>query len=59
MASDRHQFISSKLVKEIGELGGDIAPFVSPRVAISVMDRLARGEGEGAVPRPVRPAGKG
>lgn len=59
MASDRHQFISSKLVKEIAELGGDVSPFVSPRVAVSVMDRLAGGEGKGAVLRPVRPAGKG
>jgi pantetheine-phosphate adenylyltransferase len=37
MASDRHQFISSRFVKEIGRLGGDISHFVSPRVA----DRLA------------------
>ena len=59
MASDKHQFISSKLVKEIAELGGDIAQFVSPRVAIGVMARLSGGEGECAVPRPVRPAGKG
>jgi len=58
MASDKHQFISSKLVKEIGELGGDITQFVSPRVAAGVMDRLAGGE-EGAVLRPARPAGKG
>ena len=57
MASDRHQFISSKLVKEIAELGGDITQFVPARVAVSVMGRLAGGEG--AVPRPVRPAGKG
>ena len=33
MASDRFQFISSRLVKEIGALGGDISHFVSPRVA--------------------------
>ena len=33
MASDRHQFISSRFVKEIGRLGGDITSFVSPRVA--------------------------
>jgi len=32
MASDRHQFISSRFVKEIGRLGGDISSFVSPRV---------------------------
>ena len=33
MASDRNQFISSSLVKEICKLNGDIAQFVSPRVA--------------------------
>ena len=32
MASDRHQFISSRFVKEIALLGGDIAGFVSERV---------------------------
>ncbi|MBK18841.1 MAG: pantetheine-phosphate adenylyltransferase [Rhodospirillaceae bacterium] len=32
MASDRHQFIASRLVKEIAILGGDVAQFVSPRV---------------------------
>ncbi len=38
MASDRYQFISSRFVKEIGQLGGDVSHFVSPRVA----ERLAR-----------------
>jgi pantetheine-phosphate adenylyltransferase len=38
MASDRYQFISSRFVKEIGALGGDVKHFVSPRVA----DRLLR-----------------
>lgn len=33
MASDRHQFIASSLVKEIAKLGGDVSQFVSPRVA--------------------------
>ena len=33
MASDSHQFIASKLVKEIGMLGGDVKPFLSPAVA--------------------------
>ncbi|HUN50111.1 MAG TPA: pantetheine-phosphate adenylyltransferase [Candidatus Sulfotelmatobacter sp.] len=41
MASDNHQFISSKLVKEIAMLGGDIRPFVSPRVAEILTDRVA------------------
>ena len=32
MASDRHQFIASRLVKEISVLGGDVEQFVSSRV---------------------------
>jgi len=31
-ASENHQFIASRFVKEIGSLGGDIGHFVSPRV---------------------------
>ena len=31
-ASENHQFIASRFVKEIGRLGGDIGHFVSPRV---------------------------
>jgi pantetheine-phosphate adenylyltransferase len=41
MASDRHQFISSRFVKEICRLGGDISQFVTPPVA----ERLKRGFG--------------
>ncbi len=33
MAQDKHQFISSRFVKEIGRLGGDITHFVTPNVA--------------------------
>src|SRR5437764_8551809 len=47
MASDRYQFIASRLVKEIGALGGDISHFVSPRVAVHVLDRLARNPKKG------------
>ena len=43
MASDRFQFISSRFVKEIGALGGDISHFVSPRVAVRLLDRFANG----------------
>lgn len=32
MASERHQFIASSLVKDIGRLGGDVSHFVSKRV---------------------------
>src|ERR1700747_2345943 len=41
MASDRYQFISSRFVKEIGALGGDVSHFVSPRVAVRLLDRFA------------------
>lgn len=41
MASERHQFISSRFVKEIGSLGGDIGHFVSAPVKALVMDRFA------------------
>jgi pantetheine-phosphate adenylyltransferase len=43
MASDRFQFISSRFVKEIGALGGDVSHFVSPRVAARLLDRFANG----------------
>jgi pantetheine-phosphate adenylyltransferase len=44
-ASERQQFISSRFVKEIGYLGGDIRSFVSPRVADHLETRFAsRGE---------------
>jgi pantetheine-phosphate adenylyltransferase len=43
MASDRFQFISSRFVKEIGALGGDVSHFVSPRVAIRLAERFSAG----------------
>jgi pantetheine-phosphate adenylyltransferase len=42
MASDRHQFISSRFVKEIGRLGGDVTPFVTPGVAAHLARRFAQ-----------------
>jgi pantetheine-phosphate adenylyltransferase len=47
MASDRQQFISSRLVKEIGQLGGDISSFVSPRVAERLGARFSREKRQG------------
>jgi pantetheine-phosphate adenylyltransferase len=44
MASDRYQFISSRFVKEIGALGGDITHFVSPRVAERLAARFNGGQ---------------
>jgi len=46
MASDRHQFISSRFVKEIGQLGGDIGHFVSPRVMKRLLARFNLDKGQ-------------
>lgn len=40
MSSDRHQFISSSLVKEVGRLNGDITQFVSPNTATCLRQRF-------------------
>ena len=48
MASDRHQFISSRFVKEIGQFGGDIRHFVSPRVATFLQKKLGIGKKGGS-----------
>jgi len=42
MASERCQFISSRFVKEIGRLGGDISSFVSPRVRARLDEKFGR-----------------
>jgi pantetheine-phosphate adenylyltransferase len=46
MASEGVQFISSRFVKEIGSLGGDISSFVSPNVANRLKARFALPEGK-------------
>ncbi len=40
MASDRHQLIASRLVKEVAVLGGDVGHFVSPRVKTRLAEKL-------------------
>jgi len=40
MASERHQFISSRLVKEVALLGGDIASFVPKLTLDRVLGRV-------------------
>lgn len=40
MASERHQFIASRLVKEVAMLGGDISSFVSPMTLDRVMKKV-------------------
>ncbi|HLG85684.1 MAG TPA: pantetheine-phosphate adenylyltransferase [Alphaproteobacteria bacterium] len=46
MASEGVQFISSRFVKEIGSLGGDISSFVSPQVGRRLANRFAQGAPE-------------
>lgn len=41
MAQDKHQFISSRFVKEIARLGGDIRHFVTPNIAKALKKRFA------------------
>lgn len=40
MASERHQLISSRFVKEICRLGGDVSHFVTPNVAKKLKRRF-------------------
>jgi len=44
MPSPEYAFLSSRLVKEIARLGGDIAPFVPPGVAVALRRRLGEGQ---------------
>ncbi|WP_408606071.1 pantetheine-phosphate adenylyltransferase [Elstera litoralis] len=44
MAADGQQFVSSRFVKEIGKLGGDISRFVSPRIEAALQQRFAEQE---------------
>jgi pantetheine-phosphate adenylyltransferase len=41
MASETQQFISSRFVKEVGRLGGDISHFVSPRIDAAMRAKFA------------------
>ena len=42
MATDKYQFIASRLVKEIAIMGGEVAPFVSARIAHHLLGRVGR-----------------
>ncbi|TAH37625.1 MAG: pantetheine-phosphate adenylyltransferase [Alphaproteobacteria bacterium] len=41
MASDKYQLISSRFVKEIAQLGGDVSHFVSPNVLKAIRRKYA------------------
>ena len=40
MASETNQFISSRMVKEIAGLGGDISSFVPPKIAEKLLSKI-------------------
>lgn len=40
--TEKYNFISSSLVREVAELGGDISEFVSPLVKEALLDRIGR-----------------
>lgn len=42
MPSENHFYLSSKLIKEIAELGGDISDYVPSHVASKVREKLSR-----------------
>lgn len=42
MSSDRNQFISSRFVKEIARLGGDVSEFVPPKVLETLLRKVGR-----------------
>lgn len=47
MASEKHQFIASRLVKEIARLGGDVTGFVSANVRDHLGQAIAREQSSG------------
>lgn len=53
-ASERQQFVASRLVKEIARLDGDVSGFVSAPVAQALMDRFAKLRGEAGPERHLR-----
>jgi pantetheine-phosphate adenylyltransferase len=42
MPRDTYTFLSSRLVKEIARLGGDVTPFVPPRICAALKEKLKR-----------------
>ena len=42
MAQDKHQLISSRFVKEIAKLGGDVSHFVTPNVVKALKKQFSK-----------------
>ena len=53
-ATEGTQFVSSRFVKEIARLGGDVTPFVNPRIAEQLTKRLSQESGRRRVTPEVR-----
>ncbi|MFO7776140.1 MAG: pantetheine-phosphate adenylyltransferase [Candidatus Hydrogenedentota bacterium] len=47
MPSEQYLFLSSRLVREIGQLGGDLTPFVPPEVSQRLRQKLPTTNSEG------------
>jgi pantetheine-phosphate adenylyltransferase len=47
MPKDTYTFLSSRLVKEIARLGGDISSFVPPAVQLALVSKLSKSRGLG------------
>ena len=43
MPKDTYTFLSSRIVKEIAQLGGDVSPFVLPNVRLALRQKLKPG----------------
>ena len=41
MPRETYTFLSSRIVKEIARLGGDVSPFVPPHVVVALKKKLA------------------
>jgi pantetheine-phosphate adenylyltransferase len=44
MPKDTYTFLSSRIVKEIARLGGDVSPFVTPNVQLALRKKLKPGK---------------
>ncbi len=53
-ATEGTQFIASRFVKEIAILGGDVTPFVGPRIAVELKRRFNQKSGRSKVKPEVR-----
>ena len=40
--TEKYTFISSTLVREVAELGGDVSEFVSPKIKLALLERCGR-----------------